>query len=135
VLGLIAFNIIMQVVNAMYAPAVLGAAPDKAVGTSMVSSAMYMLLYASFVVVLANSAFKAIDMIPNMVMGWIGQRFESRVEDAQMVQTTAMGSIATAAMMRGYVSAPGTGNTQLGTAAEPEAYKNSQPTDVVKPPA
>jgi hypothetical protein len=105
VLGLIAFNAIMQITNLLFAPTVQNLNPSSDV--SYVSLGVYMIFYATLAYTLANSAFKAIDMLPNFVMGWIGQRMESRVDDASMVQQQAQGYMQTMA----YSARSGMGGT------------------------
>ena len=95
VIGLIAFNAIMQIANTLFAPTVanFGQSSDN----SFLSLGVYMIFYGTLAYTLANSAFKAIDLLPNFVMGWIGQRMESRVDDATAVQQQASGFMQTMA--------------------------------------
>lgn len=87
VLGLIGFNAIMQIANLLFAPTVANLDPHS--DNSYLSAGVYIIFYGTLAYTLANSAFKAIDILPNFVMGWIGQRGESRVDDASAVQQQA----------------------------------------------
>jgi hypothetical protein len=95
VLGLIGFNAIMQIANLLFAPTVENL--DPASDNSYISAGVYMIFYGTLAYTLANSSFKAIDLLPNFVMGWIGQRMESRADDAIMVQQQASGYMQTMA--------------------------------------
>lgn len=96
VLGLIAFNAIMQIANLIFAPTIAHLSPTS--DTSFLSMGVYMIFYGTLAYTLANSSFKMIDILPNFVMGWIGQRAESRVDDAAMVQQQAQGFMQTMAI-------------------------------------
>lgn len=85
VLGLIAFNGIIQVVNMTYVPTLANLSSTGG-DNSVMSMGVYMLLYGLFVYTLANSAFKAIDILPNQVMSWLGARLDQRMDDASIVQ-------------------------------------------------
>jgi conjugal transfer/type IV secretion protein DotA/TraY len=90
VLGLMAFNGIYQIVALTFLPTVLNLSGFNGDSDdSVISAAGYIIFYGTFVYTLANSAFKMIDLLPNYVMGWIGQRGESRTDDASVVQQTA----------------------------------------------
>jgi len=87
VLGLVAFNNIMQITNAIFAPAVAGMTDPT--DNSLMTLGIYLAVYATLSYTLGNSAFKMIDLMPNWVMSWIGARMESRVDDASMIQQMA----------------------------------------------
>jgi hypothetical protein len=87
VLGLTAFNNIMQITNAIFAPAVAGMTSPT--DNSLMTLGIYLAIYATLAYTLANSAFKMIDLMPNWVMSWIGARMESRVDDASAIQQQA----------------------------------------------
>ena len=95
VLGLIAFNAIMEIANLLFSPTIANLNPSS--DNSYLSLGVYMIFYGTLAYTLANSAFKAIDLLPNFVMGWIGQRMESRVDDASAVQQQASGFMQTMA--------------------------------------
>ena len=101
--GLIAFNAIMTVVNILMAPTVQSLVSNGATtDNSYLTLGVCMIFYATLAYTLANSAFKVIDILPNYLMGWLGQRVESRVDDAGMVQQQAQGYMQTMAYsMRG----------------------------------
>ena len=104
IFGLIAFNTIIQVTNMLFVPAVIGSLGSINAGEtrmSMMSFIMNILLYSSFISVLANSAFKMIDMAPNSVMSWIGARMDSKVDDASTIQGNTMGSLNAVGMYAG----------------------------------
>jgi hypothetical protein len=77
-LGLIAFNGIMNIVNISYLAA---ANPDN----SVLSMVVYLIIYGMLAYTLANSAFKTIDILPNQVMSWLGARLDQRVDDASVI--------------------------------------------------
>jgi hypothetical protein len=87
VVGLVAFNSIMQVTNAIFEPAVAGMTDPT--DNSLMTLGVYLAIYATLAYTLANSAFKSIDLMPNWVMSWIGARMESRVDDASAIQQQA----------------------------------------------
>ena len=93
-ISLICFNAIMQFVNTIFADTVASLDPT---GTdrSYLSMGVYMIFYGTLAYTLANSAFKAIDLMPNYVMAWLGARMESRVDDAATVQQQAQGYMQT----------------------------------------
>jgi hypothetical protein len=95
VLGLVAFNAIMQITNLLFEPAVNNMTPSS--DNSLLTLGIYISVYASLAYTLANSAFKAIDMLPNWVMNWIGARMESRVDDASAIQQQSSSYIQTMA--------------------------------------
>ncbi len=95
VLGLIAFNAIIQIANLLFVPTVVNL--NTTSDSSYLSLGVYIIFYGTLAYTLANSAFKAIDLLPNFVMGWIGQRMESRADDAIMVQQQASGYMQTLA--------------------------------------
>jgi len=111
VLGLVAFNNIMQITNAIFAPAVAGMTDPT--DNSLMTLGIYLAVYATLSYTLGNSAFKMIDLMPNWVMSWIGARMESRVDDAsaiqqqagQFVQTLAYSNKADQADLGGYKNA------------------------------
>jgi len=111
-ISLIAFNSIMTIVNMIFAQSVANLDPsgnDK----SYISLGVYMIFYGTLAYTLANSAFKAIDLLPNYVMSWIGARMESRVDDAQSVQQQAQGYMQTM-----------TYSTRMGSSMESRAWKS-----------
>jgi len=84
VMGLIAFNTIMQITNTVFGPAVANMTPSS--DNSLLSLGIYVMLYATLCYTLANSAFKMIDMMPNWVMNWMGARLETMTDDAAQIQ-------------------------------------------------
>ncbi len=97
VVGLICFNAIAQLTSVLFTYAITSPLSNSSgtisQGGDLASLVINMLLYASFLITLANSSFKAIDLIPNHVMGWLGSRMDSRVDDSSMVQQTAMSGL------------------------------------------
>jgi hypothetical protein len=91
VVSLSAFNNIMQIVNAIFAPAVTGMTDPS--DNSLLTLGVYIAIYTSLAYTLANSAFKLIDMLPNWVMNWIGARLEARVDDASAIQQMSQGYV------------------------------------------
>lgn len=77
-LGLLAFNGILNITNVSFMTA---ANPDN----SLLSAVVYMVVYGILAYTLANSAFKAIDILPNQVMSWLGARLDQRVDDASTI--------------------------------------------------
>jgi hypothetical protein len=77
----------MYITNQLFAPAAANMTPAS--DNSLLTLGIYVMVYGTLAYTLANSAFKAIDMLPNFVMAWIGQRMESRVDDASAVQQQA----------------------------------------------
>lgn len=84
--GLVLFNAIIQVIAYVFQPLMF-------METNTIFFGMYMLLFASFVSVVANSAFKMIDIIPSSVISWIGGRLENKTDDAMTVQSQALGTV------------------------------------------
>jgi len=98
VMGLMAFNGIYQIVAVTFLPTVFNLSGFNGDSDdSVISAAGYIIFYGTFVYTLANSAFKLIDLLPNYVMGWLGQRGESRTDDASTVQQTSAGYMQTLA--------------------------------------
>jgi hypothetical protein len=96
--SVVVFNGIYSIVTLTFLPTVLNISNSGGdADDSVVSSAAYIMFYGTFAYTLANSAFKMIDLLPNMVMGWIGQRGESRTDDPSSIQQTAGGYIQTMA--------------------------------------
>lgn len=77
-MGIMAFNGIMNITNVTFLAA---ADPDN----SLTSMVVYLIVYGMLAYTLANSAFKAIDILPNQVMSWLGARLDQRVDDASVV--------------------------------------------------
>lgn len=77
-MGLMAFNGIVNITNVMF----LSAADPS---NDLQSMIVYLIVYGILVYTLANSAFKAIDILPNQVMSWLGARLDQRVDDASVV--------------------------------------------------
>jgi conjugal transfer/type IV secretion protein DotA/TraY len=77
-IGLLAFNGIMNITNVSFLSA---ANPDN----SLQSVIVYLIIYGILAYTLANSAFKAIDIMPNQVMSWLGARLDQRMDDASVV--------------------------------------------------
>ena len=114
VLGLVAFNTIMQITNVIFAPAIANMTPSS--DNSLLTFGIYVVIYTTTAYTLANSAFKMIDLVPNYVMAWIGARMETRVDDASMIQSQTQQYISTLAYSaRGGMM--GTGATKPDPAA------------------
>lgn len=77
-LGLMAFNGIMNITSASFLAA---ANPEN----DILSMVVYLIIYGMLAYTLANSAFKAIDIVPNQVMSWLGARLDQRVDDASVI--------------------------------------------------
>ncbi len=84
--GLIIFNGIIQVTAYTLYPLIFKE-------QNITFFALDMLLFASFITVLGNSAFKTIDIIPNSVISWIGGRMDTKTDDAAGVQSQALGTV------------------------------------------
>ena len=82
-LGLVAFNGIMNIVNVSYLAAIGGV--GSLTDNSILSMLVYLIVYGMLAYTLANSAFKAIDILPNQVMSWLGARLDQRVDDASVI--------------------------------------------------
>lgn len=114
-LGLVVFNGIMNITNVSYLAAVGGI---DAGDNSVLSFIIYMIIYGMLAYTLANSAFKAIDIVPNQVMSWLGARLDQRVDDASVIHQQTTGMV----QNLGMVSAVGGG------------VKFGKPTDTQPPP-
>lgn len=111
-LGLVVFNGIMNITNVSYLAAVGGI---DASDNSALSFIIYMIIYGMLAYTLANSAFKAIDIVPNQVMSWLGARLDQRVDDASVIhqQSAAMvGNLGMISAMGGGIKFGGKSNTQ-----------------------
>ena len=96
VVGLICFNAMAQLTNQLFLYAITNVNLNNGQMTNNmdpISLSINMMLYATFMITLANSAFKAIDLIPNHVMGWLGSRMDSRVDDSSMIQQNVMSGV------------------------------------------
>lgn len=121
VLGLVAFNTIMSITNVLFAPAAANMTPSS--DNSLLTLGIYIVVYGSLAYTLANSAFKAIDMLPNYVMAWIGQRMETRVDDASAIQQQSSSYMQTLA----YSSRQNTGTTTITGKTPPDQQPNITP--------
>lgn len=87
VFGLIAalliFNFMIVVLNEFYTQAVAGATDGG--GLNTISLVIYTIIYASLAYAFANASFKAIDMIPNQVLLWIGGPQGQTVDESHRV--------------------------------------------------
>jgi conjugal transfer/type IV secretion protein DotA/TraY len=89
--ALLIFNFMIVVLNEFYTQAVAGATDSgKLGGTALV---IYSVIYASLAYAFANASFKAIDMIPNQVLLWIGGPQGQTVDESHRV-TGAVGQAA-----------------------------------------
>lgn len=70
IIALLIFNIMIVALNEFYSGAVRSVQGGGAL--SAVGGIMYTIMYASLAYALANASFKAIDLIPNRVLNWIG---------------------------------------------------------------
>nr|HRJ12786.1 DotA/TraY family protein [Alphaproteobacteria bacterium] len=90
-LGLMAFNGIMNITNVSYLAAIGGT--DSNLDNSLLSMVVYLIIYGILAYTLANSAFKAIDILPNQVMSWLGARLDQRVDDASTIHQQTSGMV------------------------------------------
>lgn len=95
VFGLIAalliFNFMIVALNEFYTQAVSGATDSGKLGG--IGVVIYSVIYASLAYAFANASFKAIDMIPNQVLLWIGGPQGQTVDESHRV-TGAVSQVA-----------------------------------------
>lgn len=89
--ALLIFNFMIVVLNEFYTQAVAGATDSGKLGG--IGLVIYSVIYASLAYAFANASFKAIDMIPNQVLLWIGGPQGQTVDESHRV-TGAVGQAA-----------------------------------------
>jgi conjugal transfer/type IV secretion protein DotA/TraY len=89
--ALLIFNFMIVALNEFYTQAVAGATDSGKLGG--IALIIYSVIYASLAYAFANASFKAIDMIPNQVLLWIGGPQGQTVDESHRV-TGAVGQAA-----------------------------------------
>jgi conjugal transfer/type IV secretion protein DotA/TraY len=91
--ALLIFNFMIVALNEFYTQAVAGATDSGSLGG--IALVIYSVIYASLAYAFANASFKAIDMIPNQVLLWIGGPQGQTIDESHRV-TGAVGQAASA---------------------------------------
>lgn len=91
IVALLLFNIMALALNEFYTMAVRGTENSGRLGA--ISAIIYTVIYASMAYALANASFKAIDMVPNQALQWIGGNSTQTVDESQRI-STAVGETA-----------------------------------------
>ena len=90
--GLLIFNAIMALFNTLFYATIIGANNGSFSGP--ISLIVYIMIYCTTAYGMANASFKAIDMLPNRVMAWIGGQGQSEADvtgDVKQGITTGSG--------------------------------------------
>lgn len=85
IIALLIFNIMIVALNEFYAGAVRSVQGGGSL--SAVGGIMYTVMYVSLAYALANASFKAIDLIPNRVLNWIGGGGGTAVDESHTVMS------------------------------------------------
>lgn len=86
IVALLLFNVMIVALNEFYSSAVRSV--EGGGELSAVAGIMYTVMYVSLAYALANSSFKAIDLIPNRVLNWIGGVAGNGVDETQAVTSS-----------------------------------------------
>ncbi len=81
--ALLVFNLMIVALNEFYSQAVRSAEGGGSV--SALASVVYTVIYVALAYGLANASFKAIDMVPNQCLMWIGGATQQGVDGTQYV--------------------------------------------------
>lgn len=83
IVALLLFNVMIVALNEFYSNAVRSVEGNGKL--SAVAGIVYTVMYVSLAYALANASFKAIDLIPNRVLNWIGGAVGNGVDETQTV--------------------------------------------------
>jgi conjugal transfer/type IV secretion protein DotA/TraY len=86
IVALLIFNLMIVALNEFYSSAVRSV--EGGGELSAVAGIMYTVMYVSLAYALANSSFKAIDLIPSRVLNWIGGAAGNGVDETQTVTSS-----------------------------------------------
>lgn len=85
--ALLVFNLMIVALNEFYAQAVRSAEGGGTI--SALAAVVYTVIYVSLAYGLANASFKAIDMVPNQCLQWIGGATQQSIDGTQYVSQGA----------------------------------------------
>ena len=83
VLALVLFNLMVLALNEFYTMAVRGVENSGKLGA--ISAVVYTVIYAAMAYALANASFKAIDLVPNQTLQWIGGPNGQTIDESQRI--------------------------------------------------
>lgn len=86
IVALLLFNVMIVALNEFYSNAVRSV--EGGGELSAVAGIVYTVMYVSLAYALANSSFKAIDLIPSRVLNWIGGAAGGGVDETQAVTSS-----------------------------------------------
>ncbi len=87
IVALLLFNVMIVALNEFYSNAIRSV-EGGAGELSAVAGIVYTVMYVSLAYALANSSFKAIDLIPSRVLNWIGGAVGNGVDETQAVTSS-----------------------------------------------
>ncbi len=91
IVALLLFNIMALALNEFYTMAVRGVENSGRLGA--ISAVIYTVIYAAMAYALANASFKAIDLVPNQALQWIGGPNGQTIDESQRI-SNAVGETA-----------------------------------------